>query len=254
MEDQFGGMEPNAINVDVLFTQELFSYETNDSMGLEHLNFSAHTSFSDSSDRYSFSSTSSLNLDCLRLCDDLFDIEPPKKKRGRRPIRPNDPIKKKTEEKDKYWLRAFRAYMRLEFPSLRPHLEPESVRFWHAYLGRDGKPGKGHKFKSYGKDYKNFLFQNASFVQQFCRWFDEKAEELLSKKYQPGSDNWCVYYDYAARDLCNYNKPEPDPPSPLINPPTPFPLDPLDCPEGFFMLPPDEFELAEEADSFPPAF
>ena len=33
-------------------------------------------------------------------------------KRGRKRLRPNDPIRTKTEEKDKFWLRAFRSYMR----------------------------------------------------------------------------------------------------------------------------------------------
>src|SRR5574343_341559 len=47
------------------------------------------------------------------------------KKRGRKPIRPLDPIKKKTEEKDKYWLRAFRAYMRAYYPTVRERLRTE---------------------------------------------------------------------------------------------------------------------------------
>ena len=51
------------------------------------------------------------------------------KKRGRKPIRPNDPIKKKTEEKDKYWLRGFRGYMKNHYNEIAHTLNPEEQAF-----------------------------------------------------------------------------------------------------------------------------
>ena len=32
---------------------------------------------------------------------------------------------------------------------------------------------------------------------EFRKWFDENGEALLMKKYDYGSDNWFVFYDYA---------------------------------------------------------
>lgn len=52
-----------------------------------------------------------------------------KKKRGRKPLRPLDPIKKKTEEKDKYWLRAFRAYMKKFYSHIEEKLSLEQKIF-----------------------------------------------------------------------------------------------------------------------------
>ena len=63
------------------------------------------------------------------MLDDIFICDRnDRPKRGRRPLRPYDPIRKKTEEKDKYWLRAFRSYIRKvveteEFPMDKDELE-----------------------------------------------------------------------------------------------------------------------------------
>ncbi|CAG9314807.1 unnamed protein product [Blepharisma stoltei] len=127
-----------------------------------------------------------------------------RKKRGRKPIRPNDPIKKKTEEKDKYWLRVFRAYMKSRYSKIKQRLNTTEQLFWLEYLGPSGKPGKGNQFLSYGKKYKNFLFSEPIFVAAFRDWFQNNGHEDLSKKCQPGSDLWYVYYDYASKDLMNY--------------------------------------------------
>ncbi|CAG9322019.1 unnamed protein product [Blepharisma stoltei] len=127
-----------------------------------------------------------------------------KKKRGRKPLRPNDPIKKKTEEKDKYWLRSFRSYMKFHFQKIEESLSKEEKKFWHMYLGNKGKPEKGNRFLSYGKKYKDFLFSHKTFVDQYREWFTEQGQAELLKKYEIGSDLWFVYYDYAAKDLFNY--------------------------------------------------
>lgn len=68
-----------------------------------------------------------------------------KRKRGRKPLRPNDPIKKKTEEKDKYWLRAFRSYMKLAYKDIEGILCPREREFWAEFFTLAGKPSKGRK-------------------------------------------------------------------------------------------------------------
>ena len=89
------------------------------------------------------------------------------KKRGRKPIRPLDPVKKKTEEKDKYWLRNFRKYIKENFSKISTNMSEEDLNFWTEHLGNQGVPEKGNKFSSYGKKYKNYLFSNYDFVSRF---------------------------------------------------------------------------------------
>ncbi|OMJ83602.1 hypothetical protein SteCoe_15454 [Stentor coeruleus] len=126
------------------------------------------------------------------------------KKRGRKPIRPLDPIKKKTEEKDKYWLRNFRKYIKENFHKISPNLTSDDNEFWTEHLSTQGVPEKGNKFSSYGKKYKNYLFSNFDFVYRFQQWFLQYAENEISKKYPPGSDLWFVFYDYGSKELFNY--------------------------------------------------
>ncbi|OMJ73599.1 hypothetical protein SteCoe_27674 [Stentor coeruleus] len=129
---------------------------------------------------------------------------PLQKKRGRKPIRPNDPIKKKTEEKDKYWLRGFRGYMKTRYNDIAHTLSPDEQNFWHEHLSSKGVPDKGNVFSSYGKRYKNHLFCQPSFVYYFQEWFHEYGEIELSRKCNPGSDLWFVFFDYASKELVNY--------------------------------------------------
>lgn len=72
-----------------------------------------------------------------------LEQSPKRGRRGRRPLRPQDPVKKKTEEKDKYWLRAFRAYMKLEYEALQNIFTLAEQAFWRDHLGSGGKPEKG---------------------------------------------------------------------------------------------------------------
>jgi hypothetical protein len=139
--------------------------------------------------------------------DSLIDFpinDTTSKKRGRKPLRPNDPIRKKTEEKDKYWLRAFRAYMKSHIAELKKQLSPSDLKWWKFYLSADGKPGKGHRFLSYGKIYKNYIFSQSTFVDFFRGWFIEFGETELQKKCTPGTDLWFVFFDYAQNELFNY--------------------------------------------------
>jgi len=131
------------------------------------------------------------------------------KKRGRKPLRPFDPVKKKTEEKDKYWLRAFRGYMKTNYQSLKVEISPEDRAFWREHLGAEGKPEKGRRylplsFLSYGRSYKDYLFSNGSFTSLFQRWFAQEGTRELEKKYARNSDHWFVFYDFAVKELLNY--------------------------------------------------
>lgn len=129
---------------------------------------------------------------------------PDKKKRGRKPIRPLDPVKKKTEEKDKYWLRNFRKYIKENFQSISQNMTEEDYAFWVNHLSAQGVPEKANLFSSYGRKYKNYLFSNFDFVQRFQKWFVDHAENEITRKYQVGSDLWFVFYDYGVKELFNY--------------------------------------------------
>jgi hypothetical protein len=131
-------------------------------------------------------------------------LEEGKKRRGRRPLRPFDPIKKKTEEKDKYWLRGFRAYMKAEYNHIRSEMSTEDRTFWREYLSTRGKPKKGNSYLSYGKKYKDFLFAHKTFTDLFRQWFIAKGQEELAKKCEPNSDLWFVFYDYGVKQLLPY--------------------------------------------------
>ena len=188
------------------------------------------SSVSDSTDQLS-SSYEGMNYEPNNMLDDLFAVDRnDRPKRGRRPLRPFDPIRKKTEEKDKYWLRAFRSHIRKVVESRNNCLEKEELEFWDFYLGPNGKPGKGHKFLSYGKKYKGYLFSNNFFVMRFREWFDETGEQLLMKKYEPGTAEWFVFYDYAARDLYYYSQ------SPAVRVPSPVSRPNPQIPDDEFML------------------
>ena len=127
-----------------------------------------------------------------------------KKKRGRKPIRPQDPVKKKTEEKDKYWLRSFRKYIKDNFNKIAVNLSQEDYNFWTVHLSAQGVPDKSNVFSSYGRKYKNFLFSNLDFVQRYQQWFMEHGENEITRKYPAGSDLWFVFYDYGFKELLNY--------------------------------------------------
>ena len=110
-------------------------------------------------------------------------------------------IKKKTEEKDKYWLRAFRAYMKSAYSALKFGFSAQDQEFWESYLSHSGKPEKGRSYSSYGRRYKAYLFSHYTFAQNFRIWFREYAGQCLKKKYTPGSALWTVYYNYATEEL-----------------------------------------------------
>ena len=127
-------MEPNPnntqnyVDIDVSYIQRLVTRLNRDeAYDLEDI--SEYTSsVSDSTDPLS-SSFEGKSYEPNNMLDDIFICDRnDRPKRGRRPLRPYDPIRKKTEEKDKYWLRAFRSYIRKvveteEFPMDKDELE-----------------------------------------------------------------------------------------------------------------------------------
>lgn len=147
----------------------------------------------------------------IHYCDEISPPDSPRgrKKRGRKPLRPFDPVKKKTEEKDKYWLRAFRGYMKVSYVLLKGEMSVDDRAFWKEHLGPDGKPEKGRKYLSYGKKYKDFLFSHSTFVHHFQRWFIQFGEAELAKKYPRDTGLWFVFYDFGSKELYNYT-PSPD--------------------------------------------
>lgn len=128
-----------------------------------------------------------------------------KPKRGRKPLRPLDPIRTKTEEKDKFWLRAFRSYMGKSIDLLWKSFSNEEKLFWKLYFSSAGKPGKKKRFLSYGKKYKMFLFECSFFKEKFIDWFNNFGQTVLEKRYKIGSNEWFVYYNYCEVELCCYN-------------------------------------------------
>lgn len=143
------------------------------------------------------------------------------RKRGR-PKRTGPPrVQKKTEEKDKYWLRAFHKYMRRRYPCLRRELSEADRQFWEFLLSRDGTPGKGYKsvscrFASYGKAYKDFIFSHVTYTLFFRSWFLSTGEPQLRLKYEPQSDLYRELHAYALQLLSLPNTDVPD--SPLSEP------------------------------------
>ena len=127
-----------------------------------------------------------------------------RKKRGRKQIRPQDPVKKKTEEKDKYWLRSFRKYIKENFNKIAVNLSQEDYNFWTTHLSAQGVPDKSNIYSSYGRKYKNCLFSNLDFVQRFQQWFIDHGENEITRKYPTNSDLWFVFYDYGLKELFNY--------------------------------------------------
>lgn len=125
----------------------------------------------------------------------IFDFTLNPRKRGRKPIRPLNPTK--TEIMDKFWLRGFREFMRMNQIELKSSLDDK--KFWEFFLSRGGNPGKKRKFLSYSKNYKEFLFSNQSFSRNFVAWVLMYGCIKLPRKNFRG--NWDLYFNYLCTDL-----------------------------------------------------
>jgi hypothetical protein len=109
---------------------------------------------------------------------------------------------KKTEELDKFWLRAFREYIKKNYYKYEFTLDQKM--FWEEYFSEDNMPGKGKEFLSYGKRYKLFLFKNQIFAERFSEWFAIRGKEKLAEKRSPESFIFKEYYSYAKDELLTF--------------------------------------------------
>ena len=117
------------------------------------------------------------------------------KKRGRKKLRPLNPTK--TEIMDKFWLRGFREFMKMNQSELKPCLNDQE--FWTFFLSRSGNPGKKRKFLSYSKEYKKYLWGNKSFSTVFIAWIMLYGSIKIPRKNFKG--NWELYFNYLCTDL-----------------------------------------------------
>ncbi|OMJ81540.1 hypothetical protein SteCoe_17946 [Stentor coeruleus] len=128
----------------------------------------------------------------VNIFEDTADLP---KKRGRKKIRPFNPTK--TEIMDKFWIRGFREFMKLNYGDLINQLTDRE--FWEFFLGRAGNPGKRRKYLSYSKHYKSFLASNKSFCQVFIAWMMLYGSIKIPRKNFKG--NWDLYFNYLCTDL-----------------------------------------------------
>jgi len=125
--------------------------------------------------------------------------------RGRRPNPKSQEVGcRKNEEKDKFWLRAFRSAMKRDFPKLKKGLGDRS--FWRDYLGKFGEPGKSHQYPSYNRKYKNHLFSHTVFTQRFRTWLDSEGAQTLRLKHNPDTkpETYRMLWEYAREVLAVY--------------------------------------------------
>lgn len=114
--------------------------------------------------------------------------------RGRKRLRPGNPLK--TEVLDKYWLRAFRTFVKVRILAIKEFTNDSD--FWTWYLN-DGKPGKDSDFLSYNAKYKKELFENRSFSAMFAAWCFSCGTTKIQNKVLKTS--WGYYYQYLYQEL-----------------------------------------------------
>lgn len=117
-------------------------------------------------------------------------------KRGRKKIRPHNPIK--TEIMDKFWFRGFREFMKINYFDIRMYLDDEDVIFLHNFLSANGIPNKKGPYLSYSKAYKASLFSSKVFSKYFIAWAWFFS---LMKCYKKFKGNWELYCHYLFTEL-----------------------------------------------------
>lgn len=120
--------------------------------------------------------------------------ETKRKGRGRKKLRPGNPLK--TEVLDKYWLRAFKNFIKTQYLEIK--LISEDPEFWSWYMTK-GKPGKNTAFLSYNSTYKETLFINTNFCSLFAAWGLIYGFMISPKKILKAS--WEFYYNYLFQEL-----------------------------------------------------
>jgi hypothetical protein len=130
--------------------------------------------------------------------------EPPRpKSRGRKKLRPGNPLK--TEVLDKYWLRAFKNFVKGNYFELKT--VSKDKEFWNWYFAK-GKPGKNGEYLSYNSQYKQRLFGNPSFCAAFAAWGIAMGGSLKPKKSLKAS--WEFYFNYFFQELIPYSSSQAD--------------------------------------------
>ena len=124
--------------------------------------------------------------------------QPRPKMRGRKKLRPGNPLK--TEVLDKYWLRAFKNFVKGNYFELKSiSIDKE---FWDWYFTK-GKPGKNGEYLSYNSHYKQRLFGNPSFCAAFAAWGLATGGSLKPKKSLKAS--WEFYFNYFLQELIPFS-------------------------------------------------
>lgn len=113
---------------------------------------------------------------------------------------------KKTEEKDKFWLRAFRSSMKKDFHRIKKELATGDRSFWREYLSKEGEPGKTNRFSSYSRSYKDHLFGRPGFVIRFRKWLEKDGLQELENKHSSDTEpeTYRVLLEYAREVLAVY--------------------------------------------------
>lgn len=110
---------------------------------------------------------------------------------------------KKNEELDKYWLRAFRDYIKKTMSMRKFNLQEKE--FWEEYFSEEKTPGKGKEFRSYGKSYKLWLFGHEMFATEFQDWLVTYGRAKLALKRDEDTPVFREYLDYAMEELLTFH-------------------------------------------------
>ena len=114
---------------------------------------------------------------------------PRKKSRGRKKLRPGNPLK--TEVMDKHWLRLFRSFIKKHYLPLKLLSSDKDFWTWFIY---SGKPGKNSMFPSYSSEYNQKLFSSSTFCSLFSAWALGNGFVLNYRKGR--NESWRFYAQY----------------------------------------------------------
>ena len=151
--------------------------------------------------------TDNMNLN-LSSCQ--LSCKSKKNKRGRKQVLLSGV---KTEIMDKTFLREFKKYLKLKKKEFENVFEEDSV-FWNEFLKNNNPPfvfsvgGRGVEFKSYGKNFMNFIFSRPGVNTLYSRFISEnkeiKYENIFpkKKKNKKGPDNCTqAFYKFYRENL-----------------------------------------------------
>ena len=126
--------------------------------------------------------------------DDAKALSSGKSSRGRKKLRPGNPLK--TEVLDKFWFRLFTNFVKSNILDIQAMTN--NPEYWSWYL-KNGKPGKKSNFLSYNSKYKQMLFANRAFSSMFAAWGLIYGTMKTPNKILKAS--WEYYYQYLFKEL-----------------------------------------------------